>query len=165
MSVHIAGMGWVTPLGSGVTAVWERLLAQEQPTAEPITDSINQRSYRAFRVPAAALSAASAYPRLRRSSAISRFAVVAGLAALDDAGVRSPTADQIIEENADARIAGLRAALVVLALLAVLAIIAARRLPNVQPSDPRFADAVRPVDPEAPDNSPQPASASPAPAD
>jgi len=85
--------------------------------------------------------------------------------ALEQAGVRSPTADQIIDENADARIDGLRAALVVLALLAVVAIIAARRLPNVQPSDPRFADAVRAVDPEPPGNSPQPASASSAPAD
>jgi 3-oxoacyl-(acyl-carrier-protein) synthase len=39
-------------------------------------------------VPAEATAKAPAHPRLRRSSAISRFAVVAGLAALEDAGVK-----------------------------------------------------------------------------
>jgi hypothetical protein len=64
-------------------------------------------------------------------------------AALEQANVPAPVADEIIDENADARINGLRAALAVLALMSVVAIVAARRLPNVQPSDPRFADAVR----------------------
>jgi hypothetical protein len=62
--------------------------------------------------------------------------------ALDDAHVPSSTADAIVEENADARIDGLRAALAVLGLLAAAAFVAARRLPNVQPGDPRFAEAV-----------------------
>ena len=70
--------------------------------------------------------------------------------ALSDAGVRPAVADDIVEVNAEARIDGLRAALAVLALLAALAIVAARRLPKVQPSDPRFADAVRRVQPEDP---------------
>ncbi|MEP6955661.1 MAG: beta-ketoacyl synthase N-terminal-like domain-containing protein [Chthoniobacterales bacterium] len=87
MSIHIAGMGWVTPLGSGVSAVWQRLLAGEQATAETLTSPQHGRSYPVFRVPAAATAAAPMHPRLRRSSAISRFAVVAGLAALEDAGV------------------------------------------------------------------------------
>jgi MFS family permease len=63
-------------------------------------------------------------------------------AALDDAGVRPSVADAIVEENADARIAGLRAALSVLGLLSLVAFVAARRLPRVQPADPRFADAL-----------------------
>ena len=88
MSLGIAGMGWVTPLGSGVAAVWQRLLAGEQASAEVVSSSVNARTYQAYRVPPDATAAAPAHPRLRRSSAISRFAVVAGLAALEDAGVQ-----------------------------------------------------------------------------
>lgn len=53
--------------------------------------------------------------------------------ALDDAGVDQTTTDAIVEENADARIDGLRAALAVLALLALIAVFATRQLPMVQP--------------------------------
>ena len=63
-------------------------------------------------------------------------------AALDEAGVRPSVADAVIEENAEARLDGLRAALAVLALFAILAFIAGRRLPTVQPDDPRFAEAL-----------------------
>ena len=63
-------------------------------------------------------------------------------AALDEAQVRPSVADAIVDENADARIDGLRAALAVLALFSVLAFVAARRLPKVQPGDPRFAEAL-----------------------
>ena len=62
--------------------------------------------------------------------------------ALDEANVRPAVADAIVNENADARIDGLRAALAVLGLLALLAFISARRLPTVQPDDPRFAEAL-----------------------
>jgi hypothetical protein len=51
-------------------------------------------------------------------------------AALSDAGVDSEVADSIIDENAAARIDGLRAALGALAILGVLAILATRRLPT-----------------------------------
>ena len=63
-------------------------------------------------------------------------------AALDEAHVRPSVTDAIVDENADARIDGLRAALAVLALFSVLAFVAARRLPKVQPGDPRFAEAL-----------------------
>lgn len=92
MSIRIGGMGWVTPLGSGVSAVWERLLAGEEAVAERIESPLQERSYPVFRVPASATAGAPAHPRLRRSSAISRFAVVAGLAALEDAGVQLDSA-------------------------------------------------------------------------
>ena len=62
--------------------------------------------------------------------------------ALDEASVRPAVADELVDENADARIDGLRAALAVLGLFAILAFIAARRLPTVQPNDPRFAEAL-----------------------
>jgi 3-oxoacyl-(acyl-carrier-protein) synthase len=86
MNPRIAGMGWVTPLGSGVGDVWTRLLQGETAAAESISSPLGN-NYPVFRVPAAATAQAPAHPRLRRSSAISRFAVVAGLAALADGKV------------------------------------------------------------------------------
>src|SRR6476620_10124850 len=86
-SLCIAGMGWVTPLGSGVNEVWQRLLNGETAVAEPLSSPLG-RDYPVFRVPATALAKAPAHPRLRRSSAISRFAAVAGLEALENANVR-----------------------------------------------------------------------------
>jgi 3-oxoacyl-(acyl-carrier-protein) synthase len=85
MSLHIAGMGWVTPLGSGVAPVWERLLQGEEARVETISDSISENKYPVFRVSPDALAGLPPHPRLRRASAISRFAAAAGLAALDDA--------------------------------------------------------------------------------
>jgi MFS family permease len=67
-------------------------------------------------------------------------------AALDEANVRPSVSEAIVEENAEARIDGLRAALAVLALFSVVALVAARRLPRVQPGDPRFAEAVAATD-------------------
>ena len=87
MSLRIGGMGWVTPLGSGVPEVWQRLLNGEAAAAETVASPLTARTYPVFRVPGSALETAPPHPRLRRSSAISRFAVVAGLAALKDAGV------------------------------------------------------------------------------
>ena len=87
MSLHVAGMGWVTPLGSGLDYVWARLLNGDKATAESLSSPLG-RAHSVFRVPAEATAQAPAHPRLRRSSAISRFAVVAGLAALDDAKLR-----------------------------------------------------------------------------
>jgi hypothetical protein len=55
-----------------------------------------------------------------------------GLAA---AGVDQATADAVVEENATARIEGLRAALAVLALITFAALWTSRRLPTTQPSD------------------------------
>jgi 3-oxoacyl-(acyl-carrier-protein) synthase len=87
MSLHIAGMGWVTPLGNGVEEVWGRLLNGESATAETVSSSLG-RDYPVYRVPASATAKAPAHPRLRRSSAISRFAVVAGLEALTHANLK-----------------------------------------------------------------------------
>jgi 3-oxoacyl-[acyl-carrier-protein] synthase II len=87
MSLRVAGMGWVTPLGSGLDHVWGRLLNGETAQAESISSPLG-RAHSVFRVPAEATAHAPAHPRLRRSSAISRFAVVAGLAALEDAKLK-----------------------------------------------------------------------------
>jgi 3-oxoacyl-[acyl-carrier-protein] synthase II len=87
MSLAIAGMGWVTPLGNGVDPVWERLLRGDEASATAVSEQFGDRSYSAFRVPESALTGL-AHPRLRRASVISRFAAAAGLEALQAAGVK-----------------------------------------------------------------------------
>ena len=88
MSLAIAGMGWVTPLGNGVGPVWDRLLHGDEASATAISERVGDRSYNAFRVPESALTGL-AHPRLRRASVISRFAAAAGLEALKAAGVKA----------------------------------------------------------------------------
>ncbi|MGH8100948.1 MAG: beta-ketoacyl synthase N-terminal-like domain-containing protein [Chthoniobacterales bacterium] len=87
MILRICGMGWITPLGGGVDPVWQRLLRGDEAQPEQIKDQFNERSYCVFRVPDSALKALPPHPRLRRASAISRFAAAAGLEALNDAGI------------------------------------------------------------------------------
>ena len=53
---------------------------------------------------------------------------------LDDADVPPKTTDAIVDENADARIKGLRTAVSLLALVALLAMFFTRRIPTRQPS-------------------------------
>jgi MFS family permease len=53
--------------------------------------------------------------------------------ALDDANVPPEAATAVVDENAEARIAGLRSALAVLALISLLALLFTRGLPTVQP--------------------------------
>src|SRR6266496_459184 len=55
-------------------------------------------------------------------------------AQLEKAGVPAKTADAIVAENADARIAGLRSALSLLAVIALIALFFSRRIPTKQPS-------------------------------
>jgi MFS family permease len=55
-------------------------------------------------------------------------------AALADAGVTATTADAIVDENADARIDGLRTSLSVLALVALVALFFSRRIPTAPPA-------------------------------
>jgi hypothetical protein len=55
-------------------------------------------------------------------------------AQLDKAGVPPATADAIVKENEKARIAGLRTSLSLLAIIALIALFASRRIPTQQPS-------------------------------
>ncbi len=68
-------------------------------------------------------------------------------AALEDAGVTGATADAIVDENAQARIDGLRAALSVLAVIAIVALLFSGSLPTTpvgaqQDDDHEAADAI-----------------------
>ncbi len=90
MSLAIAGMGWVTPLGTGVDLVWERLLNGEEASATTISEDFAERIYTVFRVPESAMKGL-AHPRLRRASAISRFGAGAGLQALESADLKLDT--------------------------------------------------------------------------
>jgi len=93
MSVGIAGMGWVTPLGRGIKPTWNRLLAGDQSVAQSISHGQNAKTYKAFLVPAESLSNLPPHPRLRRASAISRFAAAAGLDAMTEATAMQPAMD------------------------------------------------------------------------
>lgn len=57
--------------------------------------------------------------------------------ALADAGITGPTAEAIVEENSQARLTGLRAALSVLGILALLALILTHGIPVRQPGSSR----------------------------
>jgi Na+/melibiose symporter-like transporter len=61
--------------------------------------------------------------------------------ALDEAHVPKDTADAVVDENAQARITGLRSALALLALISLLALLFTRRIPTVQPGATAQANA------------------------
>lgn len=85
MSLSIAGMSWVTPLGSNVNDVWQRLVAGEAASIEILENEQNGARYLVRRVPATTMAHLPPHARLRRASAISRFAATAGLVALAEA--------------------------------------------------------------------------------
>ncbi len=87
MNACIAGLGWVTPLGTSLNEVWTRLADGETAAAQTVTNPETGREHVYAPVPPKLVEALSRNPRLRRSSAISYFAVAAGLAALENAGV------------------------------------------------------------------------------
>jgi len=60
---------------------------------------------------------------------------------LDKAGVPAKTADAIVAENADARIDGLRSSLSLLAVVALIALFATRRIPAQQPAASQASEA------------------------
>ena len=94
MSLSIAGMSWVTPLGSNVNDVWQRLVAGEAASIEILENEQNGARYLVRRVPATTMEHLPPHARLRRASAISRFAAAAGLAALAEAKT-PPSLDRI----------------------------------------------------------------------
>ncbi len=88
MTAHIAGLGWVTPLGADLDTVWQRISSGEVPEPKVLTNPETGALHRYLAVPPKLVDHLARNPRLRRSSAISYYAVAAGLAALEDAGVK-----------------------------------------------------------------------------
>ncbi|MGB8167823.1 MAG: beta-ketoacyl synthase N-terminal-like domain-containing protein [Chthoniobacteraceae bacterium] len=87
MPARILGMGWVTPLGADLATVWQRLAAAEPPEPKVLTNPETGALHSYLAVPPKLVDHLARNPRLRRSSAISYYAVAAGLAALEDAGL------------------------------------------------------------------------------
>src|SRR4051812_18948290 len=88
MAARIAGMGWVTPLGADLQTVWERMQAGETAEPKEVANPETGALHRYLSVPPKLVDHLARNPRLRRSSAISYYAVAAGLAALEHAGVK-----------------------------------------------------------------------------
>jgi EmrB/QacA subfamily drug resistance transporter len=61
--------------------------------------------------------------------------------AMNDAGASPQVTDAVVEENAQARVDGLRAALALLAIVGAIALFFTRRLPDRQPTAPATATA------------------------
>ena len=87
MTAHIAGLGWVTPLGTDLVDVFARIGRGELAEVKAIANPETGRALSYLPVPMKFVEALGRNPRLRRASAISYFAVAAGLAALADAGI------------------------------------------------------------------------------
>src|SRR5687768_8682475 len=83
--VHISGTGLVTPLGSDLGVVWQRLASGDVAEAKPMVNPETGAAHQVYHVPPKLVDHLGRNPRLRRSSAISYFAVSAGLAALQQA--------------------------------------------------------------------------------
>src|SRR5436190_622074 len=88
MTAHIAGIGWITPLGADLDTVWQRLMNKETPESKTVVNPETGSRHRTLPVPPKLVDSLARNPRLRRSSAISYFAVAAGLAALENAGLK-----------------------------------------------------------------------------
>ena len=81
MSIGIRGIGWVTPLGTGLEQVWARLMDGETGTIASLASPQGENHYY-FPVPPKTVDHLGRTPRIRRSSAISYYTTAAGLAAL-----------------------------------------------------------------------------------
>jgi len=92
MKASIIGMGWVTPLGRDLDAVWQAIQDERQPIPVSQSSSFGASLCPVLRVPDEDLVEAEALPRLRRSSRISHLAVTAASDAIASAGL---TADQL----------------------------------------------------------------------
>jgi 3-oxoacyl-[acyl-carrier-protein] synthase II len=85
--VFIAGMGWVTPAGGDLRTVLDRLRANIPCDPKPVECLTYNRPLRAISVDPGLTQHLGRHPRLRRASPISYYAVAAGTAAMEHAGI------------------------------------------------------------------------------
>ncbi len=85
---RLAGFAWVTPLGADLATVAARIATGDPPEPSALANPETGAVHRYLAVPPKLVDHLGRNPRLRRSSAISYFAVAAGLAALEHAGVQ-----------------------------------------------------------------------------
>lgn len=83
--VSILGVGCVTAVGSDVGEIWQRMEAGERPKVGEIANPFGGEAAPIYRVPVPH-DAGIGFPRLRRSSNISYFALAAAQAAVAQAG-------------------------------------------------------------------------------
>jgi len=93
MSLCIAGAGWITPLGRGIDHVWDRLERGDEASTQSISGKKDTKNYSGFLVPEKMLKDLPSHARLRRASAISRFAAAAGMDAIAQAEAAGLTID------------------------------------------------------------------------
>lgn len=86
--IEIAGMGWITGLGSGLQEVYDRSVAGERPEVKEVANPESGRIHRTYAIPQQLVEHLARNPRLRRSSPISYYTVAAALAAVADAGLQ-----------------------------------------------------------------------------
>lgn len=86
MTAAIAGLGWVTPLGADLAAVFTALRSGAIAETKPVQNPETGRVLPCRPVPPKLVEHLARNPRLRRSSPISYFAVAAAQAALANAG-------------------------------------------------------------------------------
>lgn len=87
MSIKIAGMGWVTPLGTGLGEVYDLISQGVRAEVAELANPVSGRKHPYIPVPRKLVDAVGRNNRLRRSSAISYFTATAGLAALENTGI------------------------------------------------------------------------------
>jgi 3-oxoacyl-(acyl-carrier-protein) synthase len=88
MKIFVSGAGWVTPLGTRLDSVWERLIAGERPAVGEIANPFSGEVFHYYPVPLKWVDHVARERRIRRSSAITYFMAAAGLSAISDAGLK-----------------------------------------------------------------------------
>ncbi len=87
MSMFVSGMGWVTPLGTDLDTVWDRMMGGEVPALEEIVHPFSGKVFHHYPVPSKWVQHIGRERRLRRSSPIAYYMAAAGLSAIADAGL------------------------------------------------------------------------------